>query len=138
MQNENADSRSTSSKLSQPRTNDANDFQRWCVSRMCRPTDPTSDIMLYTLGLAGEAGEVADAVKKMILHGTGIDPGIIRKELGDVLFYAVTIAAMLRIPASELMEACVAKINKRYPDGFDPQRSHRPGETPIEEQNAGS
>lgn len=48
---------------------------------------PRSQAIIYpTLGLTGEAGEVAEKVKKMIRDGN-IDPYAIHKEIGDCLWY---------------------------------------------------
>lgn len=48
---------------------------------------PRSMAIIYpTLGLTGEAGEVAEKVKKMIRDGS-IDPNALHKEIGDVLWY---------------------------------------------------
>lgn len=48
---------------------------------------PHSQAIIYpTLGLTGEAGEVAEKVKKMIRDGY-LDPYALHKEIGDVLWY---------------------------------------------------
>ena len=48
---------------------------------------PRSQAIIYpTLGLTGEAGEVAEKVKKMIRDGN-LDPHALHKEIGDVLWY---------------------------------------------------
>ena len=43
-----------------------------------------------TLGLVGEAGEVAEKVKKFFRDNT-LDEVVLRKELGDVMFYLVAL-----------------------------------------------
>lgn len=75
------------------------------------------------LGLCGEAGEVAELVKKHIGHGHDLVPGDVVKELGDVLWYASALAYVLETRLSEVAEANVAKLRARYPDGFDERRS---------------
>ena len=45
------------------------------------------------------------------------------EELGDVLWYIFEGARVLGIDASEIAERNVIKLSKRYPDGFDPERS---------------
>lgn len=48
---------------------------------------PRNQAIIYpTLGLTGEAGEVAEKVKKMIRDGN-LDPYALHKEIGDVLWY---------------------------------------------------
>ena len=71
------------------------------------------------LGLAGEAGEVADIIKKGILHGKGTDTtGRIVEELGDVLWYVAGLASHYGLSLDDIMEANIAKIRERYPDGW--------------------
>jgi len=47
------------------------------------------EIMLTwnVIGLAGEAGEVAELIKKGIFHKHGINTEELKKELGDCLWY---------------------------------------------------
>lgn len=48
---------------------------------------PRSQAIIYpTLGLTGEAGEVAEKVKKMIRDGN-LDPHALHKEIGDCIWY---------------------------------------------------
>lgn len=70
------------------------------------------------LGLTGEAGEVAERVKKGVLHGHGVDVAALTEELGDVMWYVAALAEVYNIRLSDVMVANVAKLNRRYPDGF--------------------
>lgn len=70
------------------------------------------------LGLAGEAGEVADEVKKFLYQGREWDAEKIIEELGDVLWYVALMAEYFGAPLDFVMEYNIDKLRKRYPDGF--------------------
>jgi len=72
----------------------------------------------FALGLTGEAGEVADAIKKHLFHGKALDRDHVAKEIGDVLWYVSMLATTLGFELDELAERNVAKLKARYPDGF--------------------
>lgn len=79
----------------------------------------------YCLGLAGEAGEVVDLVKKMLYHGKkDISPTDIMYELGDILYYLVAIANVLGIDFQEIAYNNNAKLLARYPNGFSEKDSN--------------
>lgn len=80
-------------------------------------------IACMTLGLTGEAGEVADIIKKHIWHDHPLDREALKKELGDVLWYLVAISELYGISLDEVMQSNIAKLRKRYPDGFDVNKS---------------
>jgi len=74
-----------------------------------------------TLGLAGEAGEVANIVKKIQRdHGGVITDDIRAKltdELGDVLWYISVCADELGLTLDEIAEFNVRKLSKRHNRG---------------------
>jgi NTP pyrophosphatase (non-canonical NTP hydrolase) len=70
------------------------------------------------LGLAGEAGEVADLVKKQLYpskpgDGANLYASIV-EELGDVLWYAALLAAAVGVPLEEIAARNIAKLAKRH------------------------
>ncbi|MFE6708705.1 nucleoside triphosphate pyrophosphohydrolase family protein [Bacillus thuringiensis] len=86
-------------------------------------------VLNAALGLTGEAGEVADIVKKAIFHGHGFDPahcpgeenGNTHKlalELGDIMYYISIMAHEMGYTLQDIAEMNIAKLAKRYPDGF--------------------
>ena len=78
------------------------------------------------LGLAGESGEVADLVKKHMMQGHVLDFDHIAKELGDICWYIAETATAIGWDMESIMQANIDKLRKRYPDGFDTERSqHR-------------
>jgi NTP pyrophosphatase (non-canonical NTP hydrolase) len=83
------------------------------------------ELLNWTLGLAGETGEFVDLVKKTTFHGHAFSRHDLIEELGDVLWYAAAISTNLGISLDEVMAINVAKLMKRYPEGFDQERSIR-------------
>lgn len=83
------------------------------------------EIMLVwnAIGLAGEAGEVADTIKKAVFHQHGLNRDELIKELGDVLWYTAALCTNLGVPMSEVMERNITKLKKRYPDGYSSEAS---------------
>lgn len=78
------------------------------------------DLMLVwnALGLAGEAGEAAELVKKAVLHGHGLDVDKLAKELGDVLWYVAALATKAGLSLGTIMDTNIVKLRTRYPEGF--------------------
>ncbi len=78
------------------------------------------------LGLNGEAGEVADMVKKSMFQGHTIDFEHMAKELGDVAWYVAVTADAIGYDLETILQMNVDKLRKRYPNGFEAERSlHR-------------
>lgn len=72
----------------------------------------------YALGLTGEAGEVADIIKKGVFHGHSMDKHEIEKEIGDVLWYVANLCELLHIELDNVAIKNLDKLRKRYPQGF--------------------
>lgn len=79
-------------------------------------------LSLAGMGLAGEAGEVCDLLKKVVHHGRPLDDAMRAKlieECGDVLWYLAFAADTLGVSLTDMAEANVAKLARRYPNGFN-------------------
>lgn len=75
------------------------------------------------LGLAGEAGEVADYIKKVVGHNHPLDRDTLVKELGDVLWYVAEICSTVGVDMADVAQRNIDKLRARYPEGFSTERS---------------
>ena len=98
------------------------------VKKTCRNDLPKEERIKNALfGLNGEAGEVIDLFKKHFYQGHELDINHVIEELGDVLYYACWLLNELDSDLAEVAFENMVKLNARYPDGFDANRSiHRP------------
>ncbi len=93
------------------------------VHRTCSIKDSKELLTLAALGIAGESGEVVDTIKKVLYHSHELDVTALSKEVGDLLWYMVLLCETVGLSLDTVMQANVEKLQKRYPDGFDEQRS---------------
>ncbi|MDH5442226.1 MAG: nucleoside triphosphate pyrophosphohydrolase family protein [Candidatus Nomurabacteria bacterium] len=77
--------------------------------------------MIYpALGLAGEVGEVIEAVKKMYRTNSELDDDrreYLKKELGDVLWYLTILSRDLGISMEDVAQINIAKLAMRKENG---------------------
>lgn len=99
-----------------------NGYQRDAL-RTAGSADINGRLGNFGLGIAGEAGEVADYIKKVVYHKHPMDKDKLCKELGDVLWYVATLADTADLTLEEVARRNINKLRERYPDGFDPERS---------------
>ena len=75
------------------------------------------------MGLNGEAGEAIDILKKHKFQGHDLDKDKLKDEASDVLWYLAEICTGLGIDMEELARHNIGKLYKRYPGGFEAERS---------------
>lgn len=86
--------------------------------------DNTEIMLLWNaIGVAGEAGEVAELAKKQIFHRHGINKESWKKELGDVLWYVAACCTKLGLTMEEVMQFNVDKLAARFPNGYSAERT---------------
>lgn len=83
--------------------------------------DLGNNFVYPTLGLAGEAGEAADKIKKVIRDDGGVINEKKRiemvKELGDVLWYLAQLATELDLKLDDIAEKNIEKLYSRLERG---------------------
>ena len=72
----------------------------------------------HALGVAGEAGEICDMIKKAHYHKVPYSLDDMKKELGDLLWYLTAVASDHGFKLSDVAAANVTKLRTRYPKGF--------------------
>ncbi len=98
---------------------DFSEYQR--LSRRTAEYPRDAWLAYPALGLAGEAGEVAEHAKKAIRddHGQVSDErrAAMAKELGDVLWYVAQLASELKLDLDEIAQANLDKLLSRQQRG---------------------
>ncbi|MDP9344436.1 MAG: nucleoside triphosphate pyrophosphohydrolase family protein [Actinomycetota bacterium] len=83
--------------------------------------DAGDNIVYPTLGLAGEAGEVAEKVKKLIRDDAGVlsdeRRAALAGELGDVLWYVAQVATEAGLDLQDVAQANLDKLASRAQRG---------------------
>jgi NTP pyrophosphatase (non-canonical NTP hydrolase) len=76
-----------------------------------------ANLLYPTLGLCGEAGEVAEKIKKMVRDDDGVltdeRRGALAKELGDVLWYLAQLATEADLDLDSIAAANIEKLRSR-------------------------
>jgi len=100
-----------------------NEYQELAM-RTLNPALYKRDVLINSvMGLCGESGEAIDIVKKWLAHGHELDKEHLAKELGDIAWYLAEAATALDMRLEDILEANIEKLRKRYPEGFETQRS---------------
>jgi NTP pyrophosphatase (non-canonical NTP hydrolase) len=95
-----------------------NEYQKLAVATKKQWDNNQLELADCGLGLTGEAGEVAEVLKKHIMGSRELDLENIKKELGDVLWYAASLCDSLNISMQEVAELNIEKLRKRHGDSY--------------------
>lgn len=103
-----------------------NEYQKLAMTTL-NPKLSKRDVLLNSvMGLCGESGEAIDLVKKHMMHGHDFDKEKFAKELGDIAWYLAEAATAIDTDLETIFQMNIDKLKKRYPDGFDSEKSiHR-------------
>lgn len=99
------------------------EYQRLAMVTQNKELDKKDVLIVGVMGLCGESGEAIDLVKKHIAQGHELDKEHLLEELGDIAWYLAETAYALDADLEDIFEANIAKLKKRYPEGFDAERS---------------
>lgn len=101
---------------------DINRYQKMAL-RTCSTPDEKDMLAQGLMGLCGESGECMDILKKHLFQGHELDKKHLAEELGDVAWYLAVAARGAGYDLSDIFAMNIEKLKKRYPDGFDADRS---------------
>lgn len=84
-------------------------------------TPEKADLWHMATGVAGEAGELLDAIKKHVVYNKELDRTNVIEELGDLEFYMEKLRQNLGITREETIIVNIEKLGKRYANGYSDQ-----------------
>ena len=103
-----------------------NEYQNNALKTLNKDLDNRDVLLSGVMGLCGEAGEAIDIVKKHIAQGHDLDKEHLIGELGDVAWYIAITSYALGVTMDEVLKRNIEKLQKRYPEGFQSEKSiHR-------------
>lgn len=111
-----------------------NEYQHLAQRTSRKDMSPSDHLMNAMLGLAGETGECCDLVKKRLYQDGRDIAEKLKDELSDVLWYVVEGASAMGWTLDEIAAHNVEKLKKRYPEGFDADRSLNRGMKMTEQE----
>jgi len=76
------------------------------------------DLTHSALGLAGEAGEYVDAVKKYVVYGRHLDKENAAEEIGDILWFCALACSTLGVSMQQVAQENIDKLKRRYPEKY--------------------
>ncbi|MDO8340590.1 MAG: nucleoside triphosphate pyrophosphohydrolase family protein [Candidatus Woesebacteria bacterium] len=95
---------------------DFDKYQKWCKKTAVYP-NIGKNFIYPTIGLMGEAGEVANKIKKIIRDDNSIITKEKRKELvyelGDMMWYIAQLSTELNLKLSDVTEKNLEKLSSR-------------------------
>ena len=96
-----------------------NDYQDIASKTAAYPKEV--GLSYVTLGLTGEAGEIANKVKKIYRDNGGVITEDIKnslaKEVGDVLWYVAMLSRELGFSLEDIAQMNIDKLSRRYERG---------------------
>lgn len=75
------------------------------------------------IGLATEAGELLDQMKKVVFYGRELDQRNLREEIGDVMWYVALLCDANGFDLAEILAANQAKLEARYQGQFSLEKA---------------
>lgn len=94
------------------------------VKRTCKPghkivmSGREAHYAHMALGIAGEAGELVDAIKKYVIYDKPLNLENVVEELGDLEWYMEGLRQQLDISREHVLQYNINKLNKRYPKEY--------------------
>lgn len=98
--------------------NELDEYQEACAMTAIYPSE--IGLAYCTMGLCGEAGEVANKVKKYYRDGDSLGPNWayeIESEIGDCAWYLAMLCSELGLKLSEVCERNIQKLSRRREAG---------------------
>lgn len=103
------------------------EYQELCKLTAKKFDNQESELSSWGLGIAGEAGDIASCIKKILFHKNKVIKDGIKENIGDTLWYAAMICNVFGWNLQEVLEENIEKLKARYPQGFTEKDAQRGG-----------
>ena len=103
----------------------ANEYQRLAARTINKELNDSEMGYHALFGMVGEIGEIHSLYQK-VYQGHGLDADHLKKELGDLLWFIAEFCTSYGWELEEVMGINIDKLMKRFPEGFEVEKSlHR-------------
>lgn len=86
-------------------------------------TTQQAQLLHGVVGLFTEGGELTDLVKRHVYYKQELDVEGFKEELGDLCWYMALLLDAVDLSFSQVMQANIDKLKRRYPNGFTTQHA---------------
>ncbi len=97
------------------------EYQKQALTTVIATDNEFRDLLHWVLGINGEAGEIAEKIKKIIRDKDAVvseeDKAELAKEVGDVLWYLAVFAHHLGVPFEDIAQQNLDKLQSRKDRG---------------------
>jgi NTP pyrophosphatase (non-canonical NTP hydrolase) len=97
------------------------EYQKRAKAFLFRGDSKTSDLLGLALGVCGEAGELAEKIKKLYFNKnmemSEQELNLISKEIGDTIWYLAALASELNLSLDGILENNLNKLESRKSRG---------------------
>ena len=104
--------------------------------RIAKEGIPAVRMLHAAIGLSSDAGEVSAAIERWIFYGQELDRLNLIEELGDCLWYIAQMCNALDIDMGNVMATNLGKLERRYPDKFNADKSEEVNRDRASEREA--
>lgn len=102
-----------------------NEYQKMAARTVDQKLTPVEQELHALYGMVGEIGELHSIYQK-VFQGHPMEKEHLEKEVGDLLWFVAEYCGALGWDLEDVMELNIQKLLKRYPDGFEAEKSlHR-------------
>ena len=93
------------------------------ANKTAKAGDFKFNLIHAAMGLAGEAGEFTDCIKKYAIYGQSLDKCNAIEELGDVLWFVALACDTLGVDMELVAARNIAKLQARYPEKYSDEHA---------------
>lgn len=100
-----------------------NEYQESALRTAPQDVAPYHDLLHGGMGVATEAGELLDQIKKQYAYGKDLDIVNLREEIGDIMWYCALLCRATGTTLDQVAYRNIEKLRTRYPEKFTAEKA---------------